>query len=298
LQEIPDGEIMSHADPDDEDADGISGRANDNGIAIGRFGRKAQTASLELFVRGPVFNHMGITSDPLSAERRAELPTFAEAPGTIRAKQAVIPDEPTLDVDGVPDPELGEADLFDLLSFVLLLAAPAPDEPTAETERGRATFEGLGCDGCHLPSLRGPRGAIPAYSDLLLHDMGDELADGFPMEAATGREFRTQPLWGIAAASPYLHDGRASTIDEAIRWHGGEAAPIRDAYAALSGSERGELIAFLESLGGKAQQTAGLLPPGQGIPAIGEYGGPLPSLDGMNESCSSADARSSIATSR
>jgi len=279
LQEIPDGEIMSHADPDDEDGDGISGRANDNGIAIGRFGRKAQTASLELFVRGPVFNHMGITSDPLPAERRAELPTFAEAPGTIRSKQAVIPDEPTLDLDEAPDPELGEADLFDLLSFVLLLAAPAPDEPTAETERGRATFERLGCDGCHLPSLLGPRGPIPAYSDLLLHDMGDELADGFPMEAATGREFRTQPLWGIAAASPYLHDGRASTIDEAIRWHGGEAAPIRDAYAALPESERGELIAFLESLGGKAQRTAGLLPPGQGIPAIGEYGGPLPSLD-------------------
>jgi len=279
LEEIPDGEIVSHADPDDEDGDGISGRANDNGIAIGRFGRKAQTANLELFVRGPIFNHMGITSNPLPAERRAELPTFGEAVDVINRKQAVIPDEPTIDLDEVPDPELAEADLFDLLSFVLLLAAPAPDEPTAETERGRASFARIGCDRCHLPALRGPRGEIPAYSDLLLHDMGDELADGFPMEAATGREFRTQPLWGIAAASPYLHDGRASTLDEAIRWHGGEAAPIRDAYVALSDSERDEVIAFLESLGGKAQQTAGLLPPGEGVPVDGEYGAPLPGLD-------------------
>lgn len=279
LAEIPDGEIMRHADPDDEDGDGISGRANDNGIEIGRFGRKAQTARLELFVRGPIFNHLGITSDPLPEERRAALPAFGANTVAFATKQAVIPDEPTIDLDEVPDPELSESELFDLLSFVLLLAAPAPDEPTRETERGRATFERIGCDRCHLPSLRGPRGEIPAYSDLLLHDMGDELADGFPMEAATGREFRTQPLWGIAAASPYLHDGRASTLDQAIRWHGGEAGPIRDAYVSLSASGRDELIAFLESLGGKGQQTAGLLPPGEGVLPDGEYGAPLPDLD-------------------
>ncbi len=279
LSEIPDAAIVGHADPDDEDGDGISGRANDNGIAIGRFGRKAQTARLELFIRGPIFNHMGITSNPLPAALRAELPAFRGRAGTFNPKQAVIPDEPTLDLDDVPDPELADADLFDLLAFVLLLAAPAPDAPTPETERGRATFERIRCDGCHLPSLRGPRGEIPAYSDLLLHDMGDELADGFPMEGATGREFRTQPLWGIAAASPYLHDGRASTLDDAIRWHGGEAAPIRDAYVALGDSERGELLAFLESLGGKAQQTEGLLPPGEVVPADGEYGAPRPDLE-------------------
>jgi len=279
LAEIPDAEILSHADPEDRDGDGISGRANDNGIAIGRFGRKAQTARLELFVRGPIFNHMGITSNPLSAEQRAALPTARVDASAINTKQAVIPDEPTLDLDDVPDPELLAADLIDLLSFVLLLAAPEPDEPSPETERGRATFERIRCDGCHLPSLRGPRGELPAYSDLLLHDMGDELADGFAMEAATGREFRTQPLWGIAAASPYLHDGRASTIDDAIRWHGGEAAPIRDAYLALDDSERDQLIAFLESLGGKAQQSEGLLPPGEGVPADGEYGAPLSDLE-------------------
>ena len=290
LSEIPDTEIVSHADPDDADGDGISGRANYDGMFVGRFGRKAQTSSIELFVRGPIFNHIGITSDPLSAERRADLPAFKGAPasiardassgvGAIVAAQAVIPDESTIDLDEVPDPELSESDLFDLVCFALLLAAPEPDEPTAQTKRGEEMFKGIGCDKCHLSSLRGPRGAIPAYTDLLLHDMGDELADGFPMQDATGHEFRTQPLWGIVAASPYLHDGRAPTIDDAIRWHGGEAASIRDGYVDLAPSERKDLLAFLESLGGYAQSTEGLLPPNADIPAEGEYGAPMAGLD-------------------
>jgi CxxC motif-containing protein (DUF1111 family) len=231
---------------------------------------------------------MGITSNPMSEAQRAALPAF-KAPlaaasavagvGAVIAKQAVIPDEATIDLDDAPDPEISESELFDLVCFALLLAAPQPDEPTEQTQRGEAAFIEIGCDGCHLPSLRGPRGAIPAYTDLLLHDMGDDLADRFPMGEATGREFRTQPLWGIAAASPYLHDGRARTIDDAIRWHGGEAGSIREAYAALSADAREDLIAFLESLGGKAQATAGLLPPEAQIPSTGEYGAPLPGLD-------------------
>ena len=277
LSEIPDTEILSRADPDDADGDGISGRVNYDGTEVGRFGRKAQTARLEIFVRGPIFNHMGITSNPLPSGRRTELPSFDDA--AIADKQAVIPDEPTVDDDDVPDPELSEDDLFDLLSFVLLLAAPAPDEPSAQTERGRDIFERIGCDRCHVRALQGPRGAIPAYSDLLVHDMGEELADGFRMEAATGREFRTQPLWGIVAAAPYLHDGRAETIDQAIVLHGGEAASIKDAYVALSSDDRADLIAFLESLGGRAQATPGLLPPGAEVPSTGEYGAPLSALD-------------------
>jgi CxxC motif-containing protein (DUF1111 family) len=290
LAEIPDVEIMSHADPDDFDQDGISGRMNYDGLLVGRFGRKAQTAQIELFIRGPLFNHMGITSEPLSDERRADLPTVkvVSAPeafspidgvGSIIAAQAVIPDEPTVDLDDIPDPELTESDLFDLVSFALLLAAPEPDEPTPQTELGRETFHEIGCNECHRPSLRGPRGAIPAYTDLLLHDMGDALADGFPMGEATGREFRTQPLWGVAAASPYLHDGRARTIDAAIREHDGEAASIRDAYVALSPAGREDLIAFLESLGGRSQRTEGLLPPDAEIPSAGEYGAPLSDLN-------------------
>jgi CxxC motif-containing protein (DUF1111 family) len=288
LAEIPDTEILRHADPDDADGDGISGRVNYDGMLVGRFGRKAQTARIELFVRGPLFNHMGITSNPLSETQREALPAF-KAPlvtpsvvngvGAVAAKQAVIPDEATIDLDDVPDPELSESELFDVVCFVSLLAAPRPDDPTAQTERGEATFDEIGCDGCHLPSLRGPRGAIPAYTDLLLHDVGDELADGFPMGEATGREFRTQPLWGIAAASPYLHDGRANTIDDAVRWHGGEATSIRDAYLDLSEGARADLLAFLESLGGEAQRTSGLLPPESEIPGAGEYGAPLAEID-------------------
>jgi CxxC motif-containing protein (DUF1111 family) len=278
LAEIPESEILSREDPTDADGDGISGRANlDTGI-VGRFGRKAQTARLELFVRGPVFNHMGITSEPLSAERRARLP-IADGERGEAPKQAVIPDEPTVDLDDVPDPELSDEDLFDLLSFVMLLAAPEPDAPREQTRRGQSLFADIGCDACHVPALEGPRGAIPAYSDLLLHDMGDELADGFPMGAATGREFRTQPLWGVVAVGPYLHDGRASTLDEAIRWHGGEGAASRDAYVELADADRQDLIAFLESLGGGPQSTAGLLPPGAPIPEEGQPGAPLPGLD-------------------
>jgi CxxC motif-containing protein (DUF1111 family) len=194
-------------------------------------------------------------------------------------KQAVIPDEATIDLDDVPDPEITESELFDLICFASLLAAPEPDAPTAQTERGEATFNEIGCDGCHLPSLRGPRGAIPAYTDLLLHDMGSDLADRFPMGDATGREFRTQPLWGIVAGGPYLHDGRAETIDDAVRWHDGEAASSRDDYVGLSSDAHDDLIAFLESLGGKAQGTTGLLPAESEIPSDGEYGAPLSEID-------------------
>lgn len=280
LAEIPDTEIVRHADPDDADGDGISGRVNYDGMLVGRFGRKAQTSRLELFVRGPLFNHMGITSEPLSEARWAELRGFGArgSPALASPKQAVIPDEPTVDLDGVPDPELSEDELFDLVAFASLLAAPKPDESTDQTERGAMTFGEVGCDRCHLPSLRGPRGSIPAYTDLLLHDMGDELADRFPMGDATGREFRTQPLWGIAAVSPHLHDGRAATIDEAIRWHGGEAAEIRDAYLALPSNERGDLMAFLESLGGRARSSPGLMPPDAPVPSEGEYGAPVVGL--------------------
>lgn len=289
LAEIPDTEILRRVDPDDEDGDGISGRVNYDGMLVGRFGRKAQTARLEIFVRGPLFNHAGITSEPLSAQRRAELPGFpaetglatsrgSGGVGAVVAAQAVIPDEPTVDLDNAPDPELSESELFDLVSFTLLLAAPAPDPLTAEAARGKRTFGEIGCASCHVPSLRGPRGAIPAYTDLLLHDMGDGLADGFPMGQASGREFRTHPLWGIAAVSPYLHDGRAATLDEAIRWHGGEGTSSRNAYVALDEEERRDLIAFLASLGGAAQATAGLLAPGAEVPLPGQYGAPFEDL--------------------
>lgn len=299
LAEIPEEAILAYADPDDSDGDGISGRPNYDRGFVGRFGRKAQTVSIEGFIRGPVFNHLGLTSDPLTEARRAELPvpsavdnedprllggstaglTAADAPiGRARFHQAAAPSEPLFDDDDAPDPELAPDDLFDLVSWAMLLAAPAPAEPTEQTERGRALFAQANCTACHVPALVGPRGAIPAYSDLLLHDMGPEMADGLTMGVATGSEFRTQPLWGIGAVGPYLHDGRADTLDDAIRWHGGEGQAARDAYAAMSQSERDDLLAFLESLGGAEVKTEGLIPPGTPIPDVGALGGPAITL--------------------
>jgi len=293
LAEIPDEEILSRADPDDRNGDGVSGRANYDRGFVGRFGRKSQTVSIEGFIRGPIFNHLGITSNPLPDALKARLPVPSAAdisharqaltgdPGTGRAvqEQVAAPDEPTVDHDGVPDPELSEADLFDLVSYAMLTAAPRPDAPTPESAAGRVLFDRVGCDDCHSPTLRGPRGLIPAYSDLLVHDMGPELADGVPMKLASGSEFRTQPLWGVAATGPWLHDGRADTLDEAIQMHAGESTRSRDAYRALTAAERASVVAFLDSLGGSSQRSEGLLPPGAPIAAVGEYGGPYEALD-------------------
>ena len=276
LAEIPEASILAHADPDDEDGDGISGRPNYDRGFVGRFGRKAQTVSIEGFIRGPLNNHLGITSNPLSDEDKARLPVRSDgATPRVGHRQAAAPDEPLVDDDAAADPELSSADLFDLVSWAMLLAAPAPDERTPAAERGAARFSALGCDRCHVPALAGPRGMIPAYTDLLLHDMGAALADGIDQGVATGFEFRTQPLWGVAAVAPYLHDGRADDLDEAIRWHGGEAQASRDAYVALAEAERAEVIALLESLGGGAQRTPGLLPLDAAIPAPGEPGAPI-----------------------
>lgn len=283
LAEISDEEILLREDPEDADGDGISGRANFIMGFVGRFGRKAQNASIEQFIRGPLNNHLGITSNPLPEVRRAQLPVNSAGGdpagdmlrlGLVTPPQAGAPDEPLFDSDGVPDPELGEDDLFDLVSFSMLLAAPTPDEPTPESERGRQLFEDANCTGCHTPALLGPRGLIPAYTDLLIHDMGPELADGVRMELASESEYRSAPLWGVAATAPYLHDGRADTLDAAIRWHGGEAEAARDAYVAMSQEDRDAVIAFLRSLGGASQASEGLVPPGTPIAEVGDYGGP------------------------
>lgn len=283
IAELPEDSILANADPDDKDGDGISGRPNYDRGFVGRFGRKSQTVSIEGFVRGPLNNHAGITSDPLSDEDKARLPvpsaSFEEArDGGLVKRQAAAPEEPLTDDDDIADPELKSDELFDLVAFVMLMAAPEPEPATEQTERGLAHFEAVGCADCHTPSLAGPRGRIPLYSDLLLHDMGPELDDGITAGVAMGSEFRTQPLWGIAAGAPYLHDGRADTIDDAIRMHGGEGQAAREGYEALADADREDLLAFLDSLGGADQATDGLLPPDAEIAAAGEPGAPLAGL--------------------
>ncbi|MBO84124.1 MAG: hypothetical protein CL927_02100 [Deltaproteobacteria bacterium] len=291
IAELSNEEILKHADPDDEDGDGISGRANYDRGFVGRFGRKSQTVSIEGFIRGPLKNHLGITTDPLTDAQKADLPVDSSAASTMDGAtgslfhgvlpygQAAADDGPITDDDGAPDPELSGTDLFDLVSMTMLMAAPDVRTELTPTELdGRNLFDGAGCADCHTPRLTGPRGPLPVYSDLLLHDMGPELADGLVQGEASGDEFRTQPLWGIAAVGPYLHDGRATTIDEAIVMHGGEAQASADHYIGLSRTEQDQLIAFLLTLGGAEQATGGLLLPNQPVPAVGEYGGPIRAL--------------------
>ena len=163
-----------------------------------------------------------------------------------------------------PNEEISRT-MLDLVGFYARnLAVPARREPGApEVLAGKQIFHAIGCTSCHVPRhvtgddspdvhLRGQE--IWPYTDLLLHDMGEGLADGRPEALANGREWRTAPLWGIGLTSIvnghtfFLHDGRARSITEAILWHDGEARRARDAFAALSPDDRGRLLAFINSL--------------------------------------------------
>lgn len=285
LAAVPESEILALADPDDANGDGISGRPNHDRGFVGRFGLKAQTVSIEGFIRGPLFNHLGITTDPLTEEQKAALPVDSSSSGVTGAlnllgraltalAQAAAPAAPLTDDDGVADPEMSTADLFDLVSFAMLLSAPQPEPLTEQTRRGLMTFDRVGCADCHAPRLTGPQGPLPVYSDLLLHDMGPALADGIRQGEATGSEFRTQPLWGLSAVGPYLHDGRATTVHQAISMHAGEGTGARDRYLALSEDEQADLQEFLLSLGGRTQVSGGLVPLNAPVAAVGSYGGP------------------------
>ena len=288
-------EILSRADPDDLDGDGISGRPNFDRGFVGRFGRKSQTVSIEGFIRGPLFNHLGITTVPLTDLQRSRLPVDSSSGGTgtslavnpdpdLSPKlghsiQAAAADGPNTDADGAADPEMTGDELFDLVSFSMLLAAPQLEPLTEQGERGRMLFHEANCSDCHAPRVQSPQGPLPTYSDFLLHDMGPDLADGVVQGQATGSEFRTQPLWGIAAVGPYLHDGRAMTLEAAILAHGGEAQAARDAFAAFTNAQQIDLIEFLLSLGGRSQFSTGLVEPDAPIPDVGEFGGPFRELN-------------------
>ncbi|MGE3174967.1 MAG: di-heme oxidoredictase family protein [Planctomycetota bacterium] len=244
--------ITSNADPDDLDGDGISGRTNRDGAGHGRFGVKAQSNNIEFFTRAPLMNQMGITTQP-----------FNGSAGTVSLEHGMMvqassnPNAATTDDDGVTDPELKPHELGDLIAFTRFLAPPQPKAFDAAATRGEQLFSDIGCAKCHIPELPSSRGPVRAYTDLLIHDMGPDLADnvgfGTPQTSLagpdhTGSEFRSAPLWGVSHFGPYMHDGRAATLDEAIRLHGGEAAAIRDLYEALSVSERADIISFLEHL--------------------------------------------------
>ncbi len=238
LDAVPEAEIVALADPDDRDGDGISGRPNrlPDG-RIGRFGRKAQIATLHEFTSGAFINEMGITSPAEPNEQ-----TIRDTP---------LP----AGVDPAPDPELGQAGLDAAEAFMRLLAPPPPTLASFAELQGRKVFASVGCTGCHVPLLRtGPSPVralsyttVSAYTDLLLHDMGPELAD-ICLGQAEPAEFRTEPLMGAQYKEVFLHDGRAPSIEAAIQLHAGEGAGARDRFLALSPQERAALLRFVSGL--------------------------------------------------
>lgn len=250
---ITDDTIMNNADPDDANGDGISGRFNrDAGFNIGRFGYKAQANNIEVFIRGAAQNQMGMTTDPILGAGALVSLSTSFLPQVGGGQTA-----PTTDDDGIPDPEITVNDFADIIAFSKFLAPPERLPDTPESLAGEALFASIGCTSCHIPTLPSTIGDVNAYTDLLLHDMGPALADGIsqglpqPSTISGGNttdEWRTQPLWGVRLHAPYLHDGRADTLEQAILAHGGEGQASRDAFAALTQTEQDNIIAFLEIL--------------------------------------------------
>jgi CxxC motif-containing protein (DUF1111 family) len=237
LDAVPDEAILARADPDDKDQDGISGRPNRfvDG-RLGRFGRKAFLPSLKEFNAGAFQIEQGITSPSVPDE------------GTIGDRP--IPPG----VDPMPEPELSQEDSDLANDFVRFLAPPRAKWGLG-VRRGGSLFEKIGCASCHLPVLKtGPSDVdalrhkrVAAYTDLLIHDMGPDLAD-ICLGLANPSEFRTEPLMGLRLRTRFLHDGRASTLEEAVRLHEGEGKSSRDRFGALSEEERRALLRFLGSL--------------------------------------------------
>jgi CxxC motif-containing protein (DUF1111 family) len=258
LEDIPADDILAHADPEDSDGDGISGRANwswnveEDRLMLGRFGWKAGEPTIAQQSAHAFAGDIGISS-AMAAAWSGDCTEFQTDCGN--ATDGRDPDE------GVEVPQK----MFDLVVFYARnLAVPARrdiDDP--QVLEGKQLFYESGCIGCHVPKFVTGRETEPEqsfqliwpYSDLLLHDMGDGLADGRPEGAADGSEWRTAPLWGLGLAETvgdgrayYLHDGRATTILEAILWHGGEAEASKDRVVAMTKDQREALLAFLRSL--------------------------------------------------
>lgn len=250
---------MALADPGDADGDGISGRTNwamapETGeVTLGRFGWKAGVTSIRAQSAAAFAGDLGLSTPLVNNPHGDCTPNQPECLALPTGEQA------RLGVSEAPDPVLN------LVTFYAqTLGVPARrdvDEPTVL--RGKAAFYGAGCARCHIPKFVTSReGENPAlrfqliwpYSDFLLHDMGDGLADQRPEGEADGHEWRTPPLWGIGLTDTvsghtfFLHDGRARNLVEAILWHGGEAEAARDAFAQMSQATRDDLVAFLESL--------------------------------------------------
>ncbi len=251
IEAIPDATLRALAAKAGK-PDGIKGRVSGvidpvSGVErVGRFGWKAQQASLLAFSADAYANEMGVTN------------RFFRADNAPNGRLGVLDRaDRILDPEDETDPDTGKADIDRVADYMRLIAAPPRIGPVdaPPVRAGRALFESLNCAECHTPSLRTGPASIPSlanqtvslYSDLLLHDMGS-LGDGIAQGSAGPREMRTAPLWGLGLRAVYLHDGRAATLDEAIRAHDGEAAASRVRYTRLDTTRQRSLIAFLRSL--------------------------------------------------
>jgi CxxC motif-containing protein (DUF1111 family) len=227
IDAIPDEVIRAGAD--EARRDGIRGRPNlvrgpGGRTRVGRFGWKADTATLERFVAETLRGELGLTS-PLA-------PAGPLPPG-------LTPCEGEL-----PDAEVDADEVAALATFVARLPAP---QPRRAHPAGAEVFREAGCAACHVPTLQAGTLEVSLYSDLLLHDMGRALDDRVVQGSAGGPDWRTAPLWGLSDRTRYLHDGRADSLEAAILAHGGEAERAQRRFRSLSSEQRRNLMAFLRT---------------------------------------------------
>lgn len=253
LENVPESTILSFADENDLNQDGISGRPNyvysvETGERmLGRFGWKANQGSIRLQVATAFHEDMGISSSIFSGDNFSpiQFQQYGQLPNG-------------------GDPEIEDANLIKVIDYVKTLAVPIRrDWKIDKVLKGKTIFTQLDCATCHQPSMQtGSNSEIVAlnnqqirpFTDLLIHDMGEGLADHRPDGLASGTEWRTAPLWGLGMISTVnshtflLHDGRARNIEEAILWHGGEAENAKQGFVNLTKVDREALLAFLNSL--------------------------------------------------
>jgi CxxC motif-containing protein (DUF1111 family) len=269
IEAIPDAEIQAnvHTTP----VDGVTGRAavlsdavtqtiaatNPAGTRnfVGRFGWKAQESTVLAFSGDAYLNEVGITNrfftTDLAPDGNQAALLAAEPAGITQTTLQDTPTNPAL-----PEGPNNKDDIARFTDFMEFLAPPPTVPLTEQAEQGKQLFTQINCVACHKPTMTtGPSAVSTAlsfkpvnlFSDLLLHKMGS-LSDGIAQAAAGTNEMRTAPLWGLRGRAPFLHDGRASTIMEAILLHAGEALTIRNRFAALSSAQQQAIIAFLNSI--------------------------------------------------
>ena len=249
IEAISDTTILALADPNDADGDGVSGRAAlitdraSGDVRVGRFGWKAQIATLLEFGGDAYRNEMGITNDLFPEEL-----TFNLTDMQLRVC------DPIPEPEDIPELGTGRRGIDNFEAFMKFLA-PLPRGPmTAQVTAGEEIFRSIGCSACHVPTLTtGPdlnplfdQRPVPLFSDLLLHDIGT--GDGIREASGEPEEIRTPALWGLRLRRPLLHDGSAATVPEAVLRHANEADSAVARLSALSSGDAAALIAFLDSL--------------------------------------------------